>query len=155
MTWTNPVPDGYRSVSPYLCVEGAEAAIAFYSDVLGAVERSRIAGPGGTIGHAELVIGDSVVMLSDEFPDWGIRGPAAYGGTAVTIGVYVADVDAAYDRAIALGAQPVRPVEDQFYGDRSGQFLDPWGHRWSVATHIEDVSDDEIARRAAEVMGGG
>ena len=155
MTGTNPVPDGYRSVSPYLCVDGAEAAIAFYADVLGAVERSRIAGPGGTIRHAELVIGDSVVMLSDEFPDWGIRGAAAYGGTAVTIGVYVADVDAAYGRAIALGAQPVRPVEDQFYGDRSGQFLDPWGHRWSVATHIEDVSDDEIARRAAEVMGGG
>jgi len=155
MAATTPVPDGYRSVSPYLCVDGAEAAIAFYADVFGAVERSRIAGPDGRIGHAELAIGDSVVMLSDEFPDWGIRGPAAYGGTAVTIGVYVADVDAAYGQAIALGAQPVRPVEDQFYGDRSGQFLDPWGHRWSVATHIEDVSEDEIARRAAEVMGGG
>jgi len=109
MAATTPVLDGYRSVSPYLCVRGAEAAIAFYADVFGAVERSRIAGPDGSIGHAEFVIGDSVVMLSDEFPDWGIRGPAAYGGTAVTIGVYVADVDAAYGRAVALGAQPVRP----------------------------------------------
>lgn len=147
------IPDGYPRVSPYLCVDGAAAAIAFYESVFGARERMRLPGPGGTIGHAELEIGDSLVMLSDEFPDWGIRGPRAYGGTAVTLGVYVDDVDAVFAAALARGATQVRPVEDQFYGDRSGQFLDPWGHRWSVATHIEDVPPDEIARRAQNLGG--
>ncbi len=149
-----PIPDGYPVVSPYLCVDGAEDAIAFYAAVFGATERIRLGSPDGKIGHAELAIGDSVVMIADEFPDWGARGPGAYGGTAVTLSVYVEDVDATFARATERGAQVVRPVEDQFYGDRSGQFLDPWGHRWSVATRIEDVAPDEIARRAAAVMGG-
>jgi PhnB protein len=109
----------------------------------------RLSGPDGKIGHAELQIGDSVLMLSDEWPEMGIRGPGADGGTAVTIGVYVDDVDAVIARAVERGATVVRPVQDQFYGDRSGQILDPWGHRWSIATHVEDVAPDEIARRAA------
>ena len=150
-----PIPDGYPVVSPYICVDGAEDAIAFYAVVFGATERMRLASPGGKIGHAEFTIGDSVIMISDEFPDWGVRGPAAYGGTAVTLGVYVEDVDATFARATERGAQVVRPVEDQFYGDRSGQFLDPWGHRWSVATRIENVAPDEMARRASAAMGGG
>ncbi len=149
-----PIPDGYPVVSPYICVAGAEDAIAFYAAVFGATERMRIATPDGKVGHAELAIGDSVIMVSDEFPDWDVRGPKAYGGTAVTLGVYVQDVDAVFARATERGGQVVRPVEDQFYGDRSGQFLDPWGHRWSVATHIEDVAPDEMARRAEAAMGG-
>lgn len=148
-----PIPDSYPVVSPYLCVDGAEDAIVFYGAVFGATERMRLASPDGKIGHAELAIGDSVVMLSDEFPDWGVRGPGAYGGTPVTLGVYVEDVDATFARAIELGAQASRPVEDQFYGDRSGQFFDPWGHRWSVASRIEDVAPHEMARRAAAAMG--
>lgn len=149
-----PIPDGYPVVSAYLCVDGAEEAIAFYAAVFGATERMRIGAPDGTIGHAELAIGDSVVMLSDQMPEWGAVGPKLVGGTPVTMGVYVEDVDGTYAKAIDLGATPERPVEDQFYGDRSGQFLDPWGHRWSVATHIEDVAPDEMARRAAAAMGG-
>jgi PhnB protein len=148
------IPDGYPQVSPYLCVDGADAAIAFYVRVFGATERTRIGGPDGKLGHAELQIGDSVLMLSDEWPEMGARGPKAYGGSAVTLGVYVEDVDATFARAIEGGATVVRPVEDQFYGDRSGQFVDPWGHRWSVSTHIEDVAPDEMARRAAAAMGG-
>lgn len=154
MAEVKAIPDGYPTVSPYICVDGAADAIAFYTEVLGAVERSRIPAPGDRIGHAELQIGDSVLMVSDPFPDWGAQGPAAYGGTAVTLSVYVQDVDAVVARAVAAGAQLLRPVEDQFYGDRSGQFLDPWGHRWSIATHIEDVPPDEMMRRAAAMMGG-
>lgn len=149
-----PIPDGYPVVSPYICVDGAEDAIGFYTAVFGAIERMRLASPDGKIGHAELAIGDSVIMLSDEMPDWGVHGPGAFGGTAVTLGVYVQDVDATFARAIERGAQVVRPIEDQSYGDRSGQFLDPWGHRWSVATHIEDVAPDEMERRAKAMMGG-
>ncbi len=149
-----PIPDGYPQVTPYLCVDGADAAIEFYSTVLGARERMRMPDPDGGIGHAELQIGDSVIMLSDEFPQMGIRSPKAIGGTAVTISVYVEDVDSVFERAVGAGAKPLRPVEDQFYGDRSGQFEDPFGHRWSVATHVEDVPPDEMARRAAEAAGG-
>jgi PhnB protein len=147
-----PIPDGYPIVSPYICVAGATDAIAFYTAVFGATERMRIGAPDGKVGHAELAIGDSVVMVSDEFPDWGAHGPGAYGGTAVTLGVYVEDVDATFARAVERGAQVVRHVEDQFYGDRSGQFTDPWGHRWSVATHIEDVTPEEVERRGAAAM---
>ena len=109
--------------------------------------------PGGKIGHAELEIGDSVVMLADEFPEMDARSPKAVGGTPVGMSVYVEDVDAVFDRAVRAGARPVRPVEDQFYGDRLGQFEDPFGHRWSVATHVEDVPPDEMARRAAQAAG--
>jgi PhnB protein len=144
-----PIPTGYPRVTPYLCVAGAAAAIGFYEQVLGAVERMRMDGPGGRIGHAELAIGDGLIMLADEFPDMGYIGPKSVGGTPVMINVYVDDVDAVFARALAAGATAVRPVEDQFYGDRSGQFEDPFGHRWIVGTHVEDVPPDEMARRAA------
>ncbi len=154
MAKVKPIPDGYPQVTPYLCVDGAAAAIEFYSQVLGARERMRMPGPDGRIGHAELQIGDSVIMLADEFPNMDARGPKAVGGTPVTISVYVKDVDQVFERAIKAGARGLRPVENQFYGDRSGQFEDPFGHRWSVATHVEDVPPDEMARRAAKAMGG-
>jgi PhnB protein len=153
MASVKPIPDGYPQVTPYLCVDGAAAAIDFYSSVFGATERTRMPAPGGKIGHAELQIGDSVVMLADEFPEMNIRSPKAIGGTPVTLSVYVEDVDGVVERAVAEGATALRPVEDEFYGDRSGQFEDPFGHRWSVATHIEDVSEEEMAKRASEAMG--
>src|SRR5262249_12746343 len=138
----------------YLCVDGANAAIEFYVKVLGAKERMRMPAPGGKVGHAELEIGDSLIMLADEFPEMDIRGPKSIGGTPVTVSVYVEDVDRVFDRAVQSGAKALRPVENQFYGDRSGQFVDPFGHRWSVATHVEDVAPDEMAKRAAKVMAG-
>jgi PhnB protein len=147
-----PIPDGYPRVSAYLCVDGASAAIDFYKTVFGAAERMRMPAPDGKVGHAELQFGDSVVMIADEFPEMGIRGPRAIGGSPVTISVYVEDVDAVYNKAIAGGAKTIRPVENQFYGDRSGQFEDPFGHRWNVATHVEDVSPEEMGRRAAQAM---
>ena len=150
-----PVPDGYQTVNVYLCVDGAADAIAFYEQVLRAKERVRIAGPDRKIGHAELELGGSVIMLSDEYPEMNVRGPKALGGTPVTISVYVDDVDATFATAIAAGAREVRPIEDHFYGDRAGQFEDPWGHKWSVATNIEDVSAEEMQRRAAAMFGGG
>jgi PhnB protein len=148
------IPDGYPRVTPYLHVDGAAAAIDFYTSVLGAKERMRMPGPDGKLGHAELELGNAVVMLADEYPDMDVRGPTSIGGTPVTLHVYVEDVDDVFARAVAAGAKPLRPVENQFYGDRSGQFEDPWGHRWNVASHVEDVPPDEMARRAAEVMGG-
>jgi PhnB protein len=149
-----PIPDGYPRVSPYLVVDGAAQAIDFYTQVLGAGERMRMGGPDGKIGHAELEFGDSVVMLADEYPDMGYVGPKTVGGTPVTIGVYVEDVDKTFDAAVKAGAKALRPVEDQFYGDRSGQIEDPFGHRWSISTHVEDVPPDEMQKRAA-AMGGG
>jgi PhnB protein len=112
----------------------------------------RMPGPDGRIGHAELQIRDSVVMLSDEFPDMGVVSPQSLGGTPVTLSVYVDDVDSVIDRAVAAGATLERPIEERFYGDRSGQIVDPWGHRWSIATHVEDVPPDEMQRRADEFM---
>ena len=149
------IPDGYPQLSPYLCIAGAGAAIDFYTDVFGAKERSRVPAPGGTIGHAELQLGDSVIMLSDEFPEMGNRSPKSVGGTPVTLSLYVEDVDDVFSRALSAGATELRPVETQFYGDRMGLLEDPFGHRWSVASHVEDVSPEEIGRRAAEAMGGG
>ena len=149
-----PIPDNYPRVNPYLYVDGAAKAIDFYKAVFGATERMRIGSPDGRIGHAELEIGDGVIMLSDEYPDMNIVGPKKIGGTPVSLGVYVEDADAAFDRAIKNGATAMRPVEDQFYGDRAGQFEDPFGHRWSVSTHIEDVSPAEMTKRAAAAMGG-
>jgi PhnB protein len=147
------IPDGYPQLMPYLIVDGATEAIEFYGSVFGATERMRMPGPDGKLGHAELQIGDAVVMLADENPDMDIRGPRSIGGTPVTIHVYVEDVDAVFEQAVQAGAKPLRPVEEQFYGDRSGQFEDPYGHRWNVATHVEDVPADEMQRRAAEVAG--
>ena len=154
MAEVKPIPDDYPRVIPYLAVDGAEAAIDFYIKVLGATERVRMPGPGGKIGHAELNIGESVIMLAEAFPDMGNVAPPALGGTPVTVMVYVEDVDAVYGRAVAAGATADRPVENQFYGDRAGQFTDPFGHKWFVATHVEDVPPDEMAKRAAEAMGG-
>jgi PhnB protein len=153
MAEAKPIPEGYPEVTPYLHVDGGEAAIDFYSKVLGAKERMRMPSPGGKIGHAELEIGNSLIMLADEFPDRGVLGPKSVGGTPVTISVYVEDVDAVFDRAIEEGAASLRPVEDQFYGDRTGSFEDPFGHHWSVATHVEDVPPAEMEKRAAEAMG--
>ena len=146
-----PVPDGYPPVTPYLIVDGADAAIDFYKSVLGASERMRMAaGAEGKIGHAELEIGDSVIMLADEFPEMDARGPRSVGGTPISLHVYVEDVDGVFERAVEAGAEVRQPVEDKFYGDRLGSFEDPFGHRWHVATHIEDVPQDELERRAAE-----
>jgi PhnB protein len=150
-----PVPSEYSRLSPYLAVDGADDAIAFYCDVLGFERRGDVMrAPDGRIGHAEVVLGDSVVMIADEWPEVGNLGPKALGGTPVMLHIYVEDVDALYAAAVAAGAETVRPPEDQFYGDRLTVFLDPWGHKWSVATHLEDVSPEEMGRRAAEAMGG-
>jgi PhnB protein len=149
-----PIPDDYPQVMPYLCVDGASEAIDFYVKVLGAKERMRLDGPDGRVGHAEIQLGTGVISLSDEFPEMDSLGPKSVGGTPVTISVYVEDVDGVFAKAVAAGATATRPVSDQFYGDRSGQFVDPFGHRWSVATHIEDVSPEEMGRRAAAFMEG-
>lgn len=149
-----PIPDNYPRVSAALTIDGAAAAIDFYKAVFGATERMRIGAPDGKVGHAELQIGDSVVMINDEYPEMGAVGPKRLGGSPIYLSVYVDDVDATFARALARGATEVRPVEDQFYGDRAGQFEDPWGHRWGVASHVEDVPPDELERRAAEMMGG-
>jgi PhnB protein len=155
MTDVKPIPDGYPRVIPSLIIEGASAAIEFYSTVLGTTVRMRMDSPDGKVGHAELQLGDSVVMVADEFPDMGYLGPKSVGGTPVTISVYVDDVDTVFQSALNAGATELRPVENQFYGDRSGQFEDPFGHRWSVSTHIEDVPEDELTRRATEMMSQG
>jgi PhnB protein len=152
---TKPIPDGYPRVAPYLIVDGAADAIDFYGSVLGASQRGdRMEMPNGKIGHAELALGDSLIMLADEAPDWGALGPRTVGGTPVTVHVYTENVDDVFAKALASGATEVQPVTDQFYGDRSGQFEDPWGHRWNVATHVEDVPPEEMAERAKAAMGG-
>ena len=149
-----PIPEDYPRVIPYLHVDGASAAIDFYTEVLSATERMRMPGDRpDKIGHAELQIGDSVIMLADEAPEMDIRGPKTVGGTPVTICVYVEDVDAVMERATAAGARILRPAEDQFYGDRAGVFEDPFGHHWNVMTHVEDVDPDEMQRRMAQMSG--
>jgi PhnB protein len=148
-----PVPDGYPTVTPYLIVDGASAAIEFYRSVLGATERMRMPAPDDKVGHAELEIGNSVIMLADEFPDMDALGPRAVGGSPVSLHVYVEDVDSVFDRALGAGAKALRAVEERFYGDRSGQFEDPFGHRWDVATHVEDVSPEEMAKRMESMPG--
>ena len=153
MTGVKPIPDGYPRVSPSLAIDGASAAIGFYTNVLGATERMRIPAPGGTVAHAKLQIGDSLINVTDESPERGYPGPKAIGGTPVTLNVYVEDADSTFERAVAAGAKPLQPVESQFYGDRIGWFEDPWGHHWAVATHVEDVSPEELAKRM-EAMGG-
>jgi PhnB protein len=150
MANVKPIPEGYPQVTPYLCIDGASDAIEYYSKVFDAKERMRMPAPDGKVGHAELQIGESVIMLADEFPEMGALSPKTIGGTPVTISVYVQDVDDVFKRAIDGGAKSLRAVENQFYGDRSGQFEDPFGHHWSVASHVEDVPPDEMAKRAAE-----
>ena len=149
-----PIPDDYPRVTPYLIVDGASAAIDFYRSVLGATERVRMPAPGDKVGHAELEVGDSLIMLADEAPEMDAIGPRSVGGTPVSLHVYVDDADSVFDRAVEAGAKPVQPVEDKFYGDRSGQFEDPFGHHWSVATHVEDVPPDEMSKRAAAMSAG-
>ena len=145
----SPIPEGYHSVTPYLILKNAAAAIEFYKKAFGAVELFRVEGPGGKIGHAEIKIGDSPVMLADEYPDMGYKGPESLGGTAVSLMVYVDDVDKIYPQAIAAGGKELRPLQNQFYGDRSGTLTDPFGHVWTISTHVEDVSEEEMAKRAA------
>jgi PhnB protein len=144
-----PIPDGYHSLTSYLVVHDAKAAIEFYKKAFGAKELLRIDGPGGKIGHAELKIGDSPLMLADEHPEMGAKSPRSYGGSPMGLVLYVDDVDLVFNRAVAAGAKVKRPVADQFYGDRVGGLEDPFGHMWYVATHKEDVSADEMKRRAA------
>jgi PhnB protein len=149
-----PIPENYPRVTPYLYVDGAAEAIEFYEKVLGATQRGRMDGPDGKVGHAELEVGDSMVMLADENPEMGVLGPKSVGGAPFALHVYVEDVDAVFQAALDAGATSLRDIEDQFYGDRSGQFQDPFGHRWSVASHVEDVPPDEMEKRAAEAMSG-
>ncbi|MFC7344200.1 VOC family protein [Saccharopolyspora griseoalba] len=150
MSNVEPFPEGYQRVTPYLIVDNGTAAIDFYTSVLGAEERMRMPTQDGKIAHAELSIGDSIIMLSDADE----HDANSLGGTPVLLYVYVEDVDRVHERALQAGATSVSPVEDQFYGDRSGQFDDPFGHRWSVATHVEDVSEEEMERRVEQVMSG-
>jgi PhnB protein len=147
-TTTKPIPEGYHSATPYLIVKGAAEAIDFYKHAFGATESFRMANPNGGIAHAEIKIGDSVIMLADEHPNMGYRGPRSLGGSAVSIMLYVADVDGTFDRALEAGAKAQRPVANQFYGDRSGTLEDPFGHIWTISTHVEDVAPEEMKRRA-------
>jgi PhnB protein len=142
---TKPVPEGYRSITPYLIVKGAARAIDFYTKAFGATEIMRMPGPEGKIMHAELRIGDSVIMLADE--NGPHRSPESVGGSPVALMIYIEDVDGVFARSLSLGAKQMRAVEDQFYGDRSGNLVDPFGHVWTVATHVEDVSPEEMKRR--------
>jgi PhnB protein len=145
---TRHVPEGYHTATPYLIMDDAARAIDFYKRAFGANELLRYDAPGGKIGHAEVKVGDSVIMLADEYPDMGYRSPKAIGGTPVSIMLYIDDVDAQFKQAVAAGATALRPVADQFYGDRSGTLEDPFGHVWTLATHVEDLSHEEILRRA-------
>ncbi len=145
-------PTGHRAVTPYLTIKGAAKAIEFYKAVFGASERMRMEAPGGKVGHAELVIGDGVIMLSDEWPDMDCKGPEALGGSPVSLHIYVDDVDAIADQAVAAGATLKRPPKDEFWGDRMGTIVDPFGHTWLISTHVEDVPEDEMKRRAEAAM---
>ena len=144
-----PIPDGYHSATPYLIMEGAGRAIEFYQRAFGARELMRIPAPGDRIGHAEIRIGNSVIMLADEHPEMNARGPRHYGGSPVSLLLYVADVDKQFKQALGAGGTEVRPVTDQFYGDRAGTLRDPFGHTWHLHTHKEDVSRAELHRRMA------
>jgi PhnB protein len=150
-----PIPDGHHTVTPYLIVGGAEEAIAFYKRAFGAEELMRMEMPGGKVGHAEIKIGDSPIMLADEYPDMGFVGPRSLGGTPVSVCVYVEDCDAIFNRAIEAGATEMKPVQDMYYGDRMGTLVDPFGHVWTIGTHKEDVSVEELRRRHEEATNGG
>jgi PhnB protein len=151
----NPIPDSYRRVTPCLTVQGAAKALEFYAAVFGATERMRMPGPGGTIAHAEIQIGDSVLIVEDENPHRGTKAPPPGGlpGSPSYLYIYVEDVDAVIARAVELGAALQRPAEDQFYGERDGHIVDPFGHAWTVASHVEDVTPDEMMRRMADLFG--
>jgi PhnB protein len=146
-----PIPEGYHTVTPYLILKDTAQAIDFYRNAFGAAETVRLNNPDGSIMHAEIRIGNSHIMLSDEYPDMGYVGPLSLGGTPVTLVMYVEDVDSIFQQAVAAGAEVVSPVKNEFYGDRSGSVKDPFGYIWSIATHVEDVSEEEMARRYAEI----
>jgi PhnB protein len=148
------IPDGYHTATPYLILQGAAAALDFYKKVFGATEFVRMAQPDGKIGHAEMRIGDSIVMLADEVPQMGYRGPKSLGGSPVSLMLYVEDVDAVVERAVAAGAKLTQPVQDKFYGDRNGVLEDPFGHVWTIATHTEDVTPEEMKKRMAAMNKG-
>lgn len=147
-----PIPDGYSAVTPYLIVHDAAGAIAFYEQAFGATELMRLTDPSGKLAHAEIKIGNSPIMLSDEFPEMNHLSAQAIGGTPVNLMVYVEDVDSLFDQAIAAGATEIRPVADQFYGDRAGTLADPFGHVWTLATHVEDLSMEEVNARFSAMV---
>lgn len=151
----NPIPEGYRTITPYLVLKGAAEALAFYAKAFGAVETVRMPGPGGSVMHAEVRIGDSMLMLSDEFPDWGQLGPLARGGSTCTMMLYVEDCDAAFQRAVEAGCTVTMPPTDEFWGDRFAKVTDPFGHQWAISTHVEDVTPEEMKKRMAARFGGG
>lgn len=151
----SPIPAGYHTATPYLVMKNAADAIEFYKKAFGAQEGMRLTGPGGSIGHAEIKIGDSPIMLSDEFPEMGFLGPEAIGGTPVSINLYVENVDEVFAQAVAAGGHAIREVADQFYGDRSGLLKDPFGHMWNIATHVEDVDAEELQKRFEAMMSQG
>ena len=149
---TKSIPDGYHSVTPYLIIKGAANAIDFYKRAFGATELMRMPSPDGTIGHAEIKIGDSAIMLADEHPKMGHLSPQSLGGTGVSLMIYLDKVDDVFKRAVAAGAKELQPVKDQFYGDRSGTLQDPFGHVWTIATHVEDIPPEEMRIRAEKYM---
>lgn len=150
-----PIPEGYHSVTPYLIIKGAGDAIEFYKKAFGAKELFRFPTPDGKVGHAEIKVGDSPIMLADEYPDMGYKGPQTLGGSPVSLMIYVDDVDVVFNRAVDAGATVKEAVSDKFYGDRIGSVVDPFGHVWHVSTHKEDVSIEEMQRRAKAAHGGG
>ena len=152
-TTVQPIPAGYHTLTPYLITKDTGKAIDFYKAAFGAVELMRLPSPDGKIVHAEIKIGDSPLMLCDECPDWNALSPETIGGTSVSLMLYLANVDAVVDRAVSIGAKVAMPVADQFWGDRMGTIIDPFGHKWSIATHVEDVSPEEIAVRARTLFG--
>jgi PhnB protein len=154
MSKVSPIPQGYHSVTPYLVIKGAAQAIEYYKKVFGATEVVRMNGPDGKVGHAELQIGDSRIMLADENPSMGQghTSAATIGASPVSLYLYVPEVDRVFERAVAAGAKTLRPVQDQFYGDRSGFFQDPFGHLWGIATHVEDVSPEEMKERMKKMQ---
>lgn len=147
-----PIPEGYHTLTPFLTVRNAIRAIEFYKQAFGAQERGVAKGPDGKVMHAELKIGDSVIMLSDEFPEFGSLSPQSIGGSPMGLHIYIENVDAAFDRAVKAGAQVEMPVSDQFWGDRYGKLKDPFGHKWSIATHVKDMSADEMKRSMDDAM---
>lgn len=147
-----PIPEGYHTLTPFLIVRNAARAIEFYKQAFGAQERGVAKGPDGKVMHAELKIGDSVIMLSDEYPEFGSLSPQSVGGSPMGLHIYIENVDAAFDRAVKAGAQVEMPVMDQFWGDRYGKLKDPFGHKWSIATHVKDVSADEMKRSMDDAM---
>ena len=151
MAAVQPIPDGYTSITPYLVVQGAGAALDFYKKAFGASELFRMPGPDEKVMHAEFKIGNAIIMIADEFPEMGFRGPKSLGGSAVGLMIYCEDCDKLFNQAVAAGATVKKPLQDQFYGDRSGTVTDPFGHIWTVSTHKEDLTPEEIGQRMAKM----